>query len=83
MKKIFVLIGLIILLSGCKKITDTSVKNEMMKEYQKSKSYTLVGELEINNNDDIYHYDVEVNHLKDDYYKVSLTNQSNDFKQMI
>lgn len=83
MKRIFVLIGLIVLFSGCKRVTDISVKNEMIKEYQKSKSYTLVGELEINNNDDIYNYDVEVNHLKDDYYKVSLTNQSNDFKQII
>ena len=46
-------------------------------------SYSLEGSLSMTNNDDVYNYDVSVSYKKDDYYKVSLTNVSNNHTQVI
>ena len=82
MKKIVILLGLFIfLLTGCGKYNEDDIVKEITKKTQDS--YRLVGELSINNNDDIYNYDVEVSYKKDKYYKVCLTNVSNDHTQVI
>ena len=39
--------------------------------------------LEVLNNDDIYNYEVETAYKKDDYYKITLTNTSNNHEQII
>lgn len=83
MKKIFVICSLFLLLTGCGKISDKDIVKEFGKNINKSNGYILNGELEILNNDEVYNYDVEVGHKKDNYYKVTLTNKKNGHTQVI
>ena len=43
----------------------------------------MTATLEVLNNDDIYNYEVETAYKKDDYYKITLTNTSNNHEQII
>ena len=82
MKKIVILLGVFLLvLTGCGRYTADDITKEIGKKIKDS--YRLVGELSINNNDDVYNYNIEVCYKKDKYYKVSLTNVSNDHTQVI
>ena len=85
MKKYFVLVLLFltILISGCSKDNDKSVIKNINNLFDKSNGYYLKGDLSIYNNDDNYNYVVDVYYKKDDYYKVTLTNKSNDHMQII
>ncbi len=71
------------MLCGCGKVNDKDVIKELEKNINNKVGYTLDGELEILNNDEVYIYDVSVGHMKDDYYKVVLTNQANNHTQVI
>lgn len=83
MKKIIVLLILVSLLTGCGKSNEKSIISDFTKKFQKSSGYSLKGNLSVHNNDDVYHYDVSVQYLKDHYYKVSLTNTANNHTQVI
>ena len=83
MKKIFVLLLLIFLLCGCGKVDDKNIIKELEKNINNKVGYQLSGELELLNNDEVYVYDISVSYKKDDYYKVVLTNQSNNHSQII
>ena len=85
MKKIFlfILIGIVILSTGCGKYSKNDIINDLDKKIDKLFSYKLDGELEIVNNDEVYKYKVESSYKKDDLYKVSLTNTSNNYEQVI
>lgn len=84
MKKILVLLSIMLfLVSGCGKYTEKDVISDLKKKIEKATSYKLSGDLEIVNNDDVYHYDVEVSYKKGDFYKVSLTNIVNNHTQVI
>lgn len=84
MKKIFLcLIALSFFLTGCGKYGEKDVVNDLDKKISKSKGYFLEGVLEIVNDENIYTYNVEVSYKKDDQYKVSLVNTSNNHEQII
>ena len=84
MKRILLMMCIcLILLTGCGKLSDKEIVKEIHNFYDKRKGYQLEGELEVTNHDEVYQYDVIVNYMKDDYYKVSLTNVSNQFQQII
>lgn len=83
MRKILLFIIGILLVTGCDKLKTNDVYKNMQDKFNKSTGYSLSGVLDINNNDEVYHYDVVVDYKKDDYYKVSLTNQANNFLQII
>ncbi len=85
MKKIFLSTLLIvsIILTGCGKYDEKDVAKDLNKKINKLSSYRLEGDLEIVNNDDVYNYKVDSAFKKDDYYKVSLTNTSNNYEQVI
>ena len=83
MKKIFILMCCVFFLCGCGKIDDKDVVKELEKNITNKVGYKLEGTLEILNNDEVYVYDISVGHKKDDYYKVVLTNQSNNHSQVI
>lgn len=85
MKKFIPLILMIIsiILTGCGKYGEKDIVKDLKKDMNKLSSYKLEGDLEIVNNDDIYKYKVDVSYKKDDYYKVSLTNISNNYEQII
>ena len=70
-------------LTGCGKYGEKEVIKDLEKKINKSNAYNLKGTLEITNNDDVYNYDVEVSYQKDDKYKVSLKNTSNNHEQII
>lgn len=85
MKKIFlfILIGIVILSAGCGKYSESDIINDLDKKINKLSGYKLDGDLEIVNNDEVYKYKVESSYKKDDLYKVSLTNTSNNYEQVI
>ena len=84
MKKIIlVLIALCSLfVTGCFNNKNNTLK-EINNKYKNLKAYTLTGDLQINNNDDVYNYDVKVIFQKKDKYYVSLKNRSNNHEQII
>lgn len=85
MKKIFIcLIIICVFMTGCGKNSQSKVTNNILKKYNRSSGYKLKGELEISNNEDVYNYYVNSFYdKKNGFYKVILTNKSNDFKQII
>ena len=83
MKKLILLMCCAFLLCGCGKVDDKDVIKELEKNINNKVGYKLNGTLEILNNDEVYVYDISVGHKKDDYYKVVLTNQSNNHSQVI
>lgn len=85
MKKIIPLILLIasIILTGCGKYDEKDIQKDLKKNMDKLSAYQLEGDLEIVNNEDVYSYQVNVSYKKDDNYKVSLTNKSNNYEQII
>ena len=84
MKKKYIILIILCctLVTGC-----FSKKNDVLKEIEKKydnlKSYSLTGDLQINNNDDVYNYDVKVVFQKKDKFYVSLKNQNNNHEQVI
>ena len=85
MKKISVLLLVLIciLTTGCGKNSESDVLNDLDKKINNSKGYVMNATLEVLNNDDIYNYEVETAYKKDDYYKITLTNTSNNHEQII
>lgn len=84
MKKILLVLMVVCLfLTGCGNYNQKNIIKELKKEFDKSKGYKLSGELSVNNNDEIYNYDVVVYFKKDNYYKVILTNVANEHTQVI
>lgn len=85
MKKIFLLVAIIatLCLTGCGTLGDKEIRDNFIKSSKELKSYHMEGNLKLTNNDDNYEYNVEVNYQKDNNYKVSLTNKSNNYEQII
>ena len=82
MKKILLFLSVLVLfVTGCGKYSEKDIIKELNKKIKDG--YMLSGELAITNNDDIYNYEVEVSFKKDNYYKVVLTNLSNNHTQII
>ena len=85
MKKVLLMFSLIIcfMICGCAKNTEKEVLSKFSKKVENAKSYYLTGTLEMVNNETSYTYDVNVSYTKDNNFKVSLKNQSNDHEQII
>ena len=84
MKKCLVLMALLLIfITGCGTMTLDKAINDFTKNVEGSKSYKLNGTMEINNGDELFTYNIEVNYLKDNYYKVILVNQTNNHEQVI
>ena len=86
MKKILlsILLVLTLCLTGCAgKKGESYVMDELSNKIEKSKSYYVEGIMELMNNEDIYEYDVKVSYKQGDFYKVNLTNTSNNHEQVI
>lgn len=84
MKKIFLisLLSCLILLTGCQKYNEKSIKKDLNKTVNSIKGYHILGDLDIYNGDNTYKYKVETSH-SDDKYRVSLINKSNNHEQII
>ena len=84
MKKILLLFFFsIFLFAGCGKYGEKDVINDFSKKVDNAKAYYIDSTLEIVNNDNVYNYYVEVAYKEKNYYRVSLTNTSNNHTQVI
>ena len=82
-KKICLILCICVLLSGCGKYTSSDAQGDLEKKLENLEAYTLSGEMEIINNDDVYKYDVNVSYAKSDKFRVSLKNKTNNHEQII
>lgn len=83
MKRIlFLLIGLW-LLTGCGSVDKDKVINNFVDNVESAKSYKLMGNMEIYNDEDTYTYEMEVYYMDDNYFKVNMLNTINKHKQVI
>lgn len=86
MKKILGILTLafcVFCLTGCGKTDKKTILNKMEKKVNSAKGYQLQAEMELINNEDSYKYDVLVSYKKDDNYRVSLKNKTNNHEQII
>ena len=70
MKKIFIVLGVILFLTGCGKYNDKSLIKDITKKVNNSKSYHLIGTLDIYRNEEKYSYDVDSSYKKVDLYSI-------------
>lgn len=81
--KVILVICFAICLSGCGKEDEKTVLNKIYKKVNNVNGYKLEAEMELINNEDSYKYDVSVSYKKDDNYRVSLRNKTNNHEQII
>lgn len=84
MKRIAILsLVLMLVLTGCGKKKPEDLVGKFEKSISNAKSYILKGNMEILSNEETFTYSLEVEHLKDNFYKVALVNQTNNHEQII
>lgn len=83
MKKLFIFLGVIMLVCGCGKYNDVNLIKDLSKKIEESNSYQMTGTLEIFRNEEKYSYDVESSYKKGNLFKVNLINQNNNHEQII
>ena len=84
MKKIILLFGFLLLtLTGCGEYKLEDAIKDFSKSVENSKSYKTNGTMEISSGEEIFTYNIETQFLKDDFYKVTLINQTNNHEQII
>ena len=83
MKKLFIFLGVFLLVSGCGKYNDKDLIKDLSKTIENSNAYHLSGTLEIYRNEEKYTYTVDSSYKKGDLFKVNLTNQNNNHEQVI
>lgn len=81
-KILFILVGLF-LISGCGTVDKDKVINTFVDKVESAKSYSLLGDMEIYNDEDTYSYKMEVDYLDDNYFKVRMLNTINEHEQII
>lgn len=84
MKKLVVVILVVVsCLTGCGKKSSEDVVKELTAKVNDTTSYTLKGNMEIYSEEETFTYSLEVDFLKDNYYKVKMVNQTNNHEQII
>lgn len=82
-KKILFFAMLMIIMTGCGKNSSENTIKTLTKKIEETQSYHLEGILDIINNENTYSYDVDVAYKKDNNFKVSLKNKTNNHEQII
>lgn len=80
---VFLVLTVIVCLTGCGKEDKKSILNKLDKNVNNVNGYKLEAEMELINNENTYKYDVTVSYKKDDNYRVSLRNKTNNHEQII
>ncbi len=84
MKKIFVVfLSILLCLTGCGKKSKENVIKDFTAKVNDTTSYTLKGNMEIYADEETFTYSLEVDFMKDAYYKVTMVNQTNNHEQII
>ena len=58
-------------------------RGKMNEEITSLKYYNLKGNMEIYTDEETFTYSIEVDYLKDNFYKVNMVNQTNNHEQII
>lgn len=81
-----ILYGLLIfglfIFTGCN-TQNQDIVSSLTKKISKINGYHITGTLEVTNNETTYQYDINVDYQKDEKYRVSLKNKTNDHEQII
>lgn len=83
MKKIFLLLIIGMLLTGCGKVNKDNLIDSFKNDVDSSKSYYVEAKLEIFNSEDTFTYNMKVYYMDDDYFKVNMVNTVNGHEQII
>ncbi|MBR5662019.1 MAG: outer membrane lipoprotein carrier protein LolA [Bacilli bacterium] len=83
MKKILCLILVLLLLTACGKNDVESISKRFSDDVNNSNSYKILAKMKIISDEEEFNYNLDIMHLKDNYYKVILTNISNNHEQVI
>jgi len=83
MKKLFIFLGVLLLVCGCGKYDDKDLLKDLSKKVGDSSAYHMTGTLEIYRNEEKYTYNVDSSYKKGDLFKVNLVNQNNNHEQII
>ena len=83
MKKLLLFLGVICCLVGCGKLSKEDIINKFSKNVNNSTGYHVKGNLEIYRDEELYTYTVDSSYQKEDNFRVSLTNQTNNHEQII
>ena len=86
MKKSILLLMMLVgsfLLLGCGNYGEKDFLKDFTKRVEDAKGYHLSGVLKIINNEEAYIYDVDVAYKKEEQYRVSLKNPTNNHEQII
>lgn len=82
-KTIGLLLAILLCVGGCGKKDAKNVIQDFTDKVNNTKSYILKGNMEIYADEETFTYSLEVNFLKDNYYKVKMVNQTNNHEQII
>ena len=82
-KKVLFLFICLFFVVGCGKNHSSNVVKKISKKIEGINSYHLSGILEIINNENSYLYNVDVAYLKENNFRVSLKNKTNNHEQVI
>ena len=83
MKKIFIFLGVLLMVCGCGKYDDKDLVKDLSKMVENCSAYHMTGTLEIYRNEEKYTYNVDSSYKKGDLFKVNLINQNNNHEQII
>lgn len=83
MKKIFCLIVSLLLLTACGKNDAKSISKRFSDDVNNASSYKILAKMKIIGDEEEFNYNLNVMYLKDNYYKVTLTNTNNNHEQII
>lgn len=74
---------LTVLLAGCGEMSQQDVVDKLTSNLDDAKSYYATGVMEVDNNGQMYQYNVEVAYQQPNYYKVTLKNETTNNEQII
>lgn len=83
MKKILIFLFIMLFFVGCRRESKQSIIHNFSKKVKDSEGYLIAGKLKIYRGEDLYTYNVESHYTKEDNFKVSLENTTNNHKQII
>lgn len=83
MKKILYLIIAVVLLTACTSKDASDVIKTFNDDVNNSNSYSIYAKMKIMSDEEEFDYNLDIKYLKDDYYKVILTNTNNNHEQII
>ncbi len=84
LKKIFALfLAVLICITGCGKKQAKNIIKDFSDKVSNVKSYTIKGNMEIYADIDTYTYSIEADYLKENFYKVTMINQTNNHEQIL